>query len=69
MQGQRVGQLGPFALGARLRGGGGGGQNTIKEYKITLFYFFGQEGPQKEILPCPSPKDLGNPGGIQSGIY
>ena len=24
--------------------GGGGCQNTIKEYKITLFHFYGQEG-------------------------
>ncbi len=71
MLGQRGRQLGQFATGL----GGGGRQNTIKEYKITLFHFYGQAGEALKgnfALPPPlpfPPKDLGSPGGIQSDIY
>ena len=53
--------------------GWGGRQNTIKEYKITLFHFLWAGGALKGNFalppPPPPPKDLGSPGGIQSDIY
>ena len=48
---------GAICPGSQL-GGGGGGQNTIKVYKITLFYFFWETGGPKGILHR-APKRLG----------
>ena len=40
----------------------GGTKNTIKGYKITLFYCIGGGGGQKEILPKGPPKGQGGSG-------
>ncbi len=60
------GELGQFAPNPKLALGGS--LNTIKEYRITLFYCFGAlggEGLQKEILPLQGPlKGQGGPAHI-----
>ncbi len=45
----------------RPEGKGNWGQFAIKEYRITLFYVLGEEGPKKGILPRVQKKALGGP--------